>query len=138
MIVHNLAHARAAAEAAAAGGGPVPLLTAAGAAGYAGPAWFAEVIARARCAHPAAAIEAVLDCGQSPGDVLAALRHGIGAVRYDGPAAMRRKLAAIAAARGARLDRGREAALDLDGIADPAGAVAALLAGRPCGPHRSA
>ncbi len=128
VIVHSIEQARAAAAAAAAAGHPVRLLSAPGAAGYAGPAWFAEVIARTRREHPTAVLEAVLDCGDSPGDVLAALRRGIEIVRYDGPAPMRRKLAAIAAAAGARLDRVRGPALDLDGAGDPAGAVAAWLA----------
>ncbi len=129
MIIHSLEHALAAAAAAVATGRPVRVLSAPGAAGYAGPAWFAEVIAQARRAHPSAVVEAVLDCGESPGDVLAALRRGIEAVRYDGPAPMRRRLAAAAAARGARLDRDRRPALDLDGTADPVEAVTALLAG---------
>ena len=129
VIVHSLGHARAAAAAAAATGCAVRLLSAPGAAGYAGPAWFAEMIAQTRRAHPSAAVEAVLDCGASPGDVLAALRRGIEAIRYDGPAPTRRKLAAIAAACGARLDRARGPSLDLDGVADPAEAVAGFLAG---------
>jgi len=142
VIVHSMAHANAAAAAAASLGRPVRLLSAAGAAGYAGPAWFAEVIAEARRAHPDAAIEATLDCGKSPGDVLAALRRGIEGVRYDGPPRMRRKLAAIAEAHGARLFGRWEAALDLDGVADARMAVAAWLGGKarvpPCSPTRSA
>ena len=142
VIVHSLAHANAAAAASASLGRPVRLLSAAGAAGYAGPAWFAEVIAEVRRAHPDAAIEAMLDCGESPGDVLAALRCGIEGVRYDGPPRMRRKLAAIAGAHGARLFGPSEAALDLDGVADTHAAVVAWLAGNarvpPCSPTRSA
>lgn len=133
VIIHSLEHALAAACAAESAGRPVRIISAPGAAGYAGPAWFAEVVAAARRAHPGAAIEAVLDCADRPGDVLAALRRGIAVVRFDGPAVLRRKLAAIAAAQGARLDRrarqdaGRAAALDLDSAADPQEACRAWL-----------
>ena len=45
VLIHSLADARAALAAAAALGVPVTLASAPGAAGYAGPAWFGEVIA---------------------------------------------------------------------------------------------
>ena len=127
VIIHSLDHALAAASAADALGRPVRIVSAPGAAGYAGPAWFAEVVAATRRAHPGAEIEAVLDCADRPGDVLAAFRRGVGVVRFDGPAVMRRKLAAIAAAQGGRLDRSRGGELDLEGVADPQAACHALL-----------
>lgn len=130
IVVHGLDHARAAAAAAAALGLPVRIVSAPGAAVYAGPAWFAEVAAAARRAHPQAEVEAVLDCGDSPGAVLAALRRGVETVRFSGPLAARRKLAVLAAASGARLEWRAAPALDLDGAPDPEAAAAVWLSGR--------
>ena len=124
VVVHGLDHARAAAAAAAALGLPLRIVSATGAAVYAGPAWFAEVVAAARRAHPQAEIEAVLDCGDSPGAVLAALRRGAETLRFSGP------LAALAEASGARLEWRAAPALDLDGAPDTEAAVAARLSGR--------
>lgn len=130
VVVHGLDHACAAAAAAAALDLPVRVVSAPCAALYAGPAWFAEVVAAARRAHPQAEIEAVLDCGDSPGAVLAALRRGAETLRFSGPLAARRKLAALAKSSGARLEWRATPALDLDGAPDPEAAVAAWLSGR--------
>lgn len=130
VVVHGLDHARAAAAAAAALCLPVRIVSAPGAAVYAGPAWFAEVVAAARRAHPQAEVEAVLDCGDSPGAVLAALRRGAETLRFSGPFAARRKLAALAEASGARLEWRATPALDLDGASDPEAAVAVWLSRR--------
>ncbi len=134
MIVHGLEQARAAAAAAAGLNRPMRIQSAPGAAGFAGPAWFAELVAAARRAQPDAEIEAVLDCGDSPGAVLAGLRRGIETVRFTGPAAARRKLAAIADASGARLEWCPTRALDLDGEDNPMAAVGAWLSGRRTDP----
>jgi hypothetical protein len=104
IIVHNIAHARAAAGAALAAGIRVRLRSAPGAARYAGAAWFAALIAIVCEEFPAADIEASLDCATDAGLALAALRSGIPLVRFTGPAAVKRKIAAIARAYGAALD----------------------------------
>jgi len=104
IIVHSLEHARAAVEAAAALGVPLTLASAPGAGGYAGPLWFKALVAAAAAAHPAVRVAAVLDCGDEPGTVLAALREGLKRVRFTGDPALRQRLAAIAAAQGAVLE----------------------------------
>lgn len=104
IIVHNIAHARAAAEAAVAAGILVRLRSAPGAARYAGAAWFAALIAIVREEFPTANIEASLDCATDAGLALAALRSGIRLVRFTGPPSVKRKIAAIARSCGAALD----------------------------------
>ena len=104
IIVHNIAHARTAAEAAVAAGIRVRLRSAPGAARYAGAAWFAALIAIVREEYPTAKIEASLDCATDAGLALAALRSGITFVRFTGPPVVKRKIAAIARAYGAVLD----------------------------------
>ena len=70
------------------------LLPAAG--GYAGAAWFKALLAAAQAAHPGVGITGVLDCGDEPGTVLAALRAGLRHLRFTGPEETRARLAAIA------------------------------------------
>jgi hypothetical protein len=130
VIVHSLEHARAALAAAAELGVPVTLASAPGAAAYAGPGWFQEVVALAAAEVPQAACEAVIDCAERQGDVLLALRLGLKRVRFTGPKGAGQKLAAIAEQQGATLVTGRLEALDLSGPADPAGACRAWLAPR--------
>ena len=123
FTVHNLRQARAALAAAAATHRKVTVLSAPFASAAAGPAWFTAVVEQARRAHPDAQCTAVLDCGDLPGGALAALRHGLTAIRYDGP--QRRKIQEIAAQSGATVLRKRPRSLDLmtltgddDAIAD--------------------
>ena len=128
VIVHSLAHARAALAAAAELGVPLTLASAPGAAAYAGPGWFQEVVAQAKAEVPRADCRAVIDCGERPGDVLLALRLGLEQVRFTGKKEAAKKLAAIAEQLGAELITGRLEALDLRGVADPAVACRAWLA----------
>ena len=69
VIVHGVADARAA----LAGGRPVTLLSARGAALYAGCLWWRELVAAARAACPATPAQDVLDCADAPGAAMAAL-----------------------------------------------------------------
>ena len=105
IIVHSLAHARAALVAARDLRVPVTLASARGAGGYAGPLWFKSLITTARTDFPEANVTAVLDCGGEAGTTLAALRHGFKRVRFTGNTAALRPLDEIArevfAARGA-------------------------------------
>ncbi len=128
VIVHSLADARAALAAAADLGVPVTLASAPGAAAYAGPGWFQEVVAQAAAEVPGADCQAVIDCGERAGDVLLALRLGLERVRFTGKTAVAKKLAAIAEQQGATLITGRLEALDLRGTADPEGACRTWLA----------
>jgi hypothetical protein len=129
ITVHTLRQAKAAAAAAAQTGIPVLLLSAYGAAGGVGPAWFAAVIDAAKAAYPEASLEGLLDCAGTPGYALAALRQGLKRIRYDGPAYD--AIADIAAQGGATVRRERPTALDLATLPDADGpeAMAALIAG---------
>jgi fructose/tagatose bisphosphate aldolase len=109
-------HARAAVAAAAETNQPVILLSAPAAAAAGGPAWFGALVGAACREHPATQVTAILDCGHFAGYALAALRHGLTAIRYDGAAFS--ALAAIAAETGATLVRTRPEALDLASIYD--------------------
>jgi acyl-CoA reductase-like NAD-dependent aldehyde dehydrogenase len=134
IIVHSLAQARAAVAAAGVLGVPVTLESAAGAGGYAGPLWFKALIDAACAAYPAAAVSAVLDCGDEAGTALGALRAGIGRVRFTGSAATRERIAAIAASLGATLEgEATGTALDLLEARDPEAAARAFLAGNAGG-----
>ncbi len=127
VIVHNLEHARAALKAAGALGVPVVLISAPMAAAYAGAAYFLEITARAMEEYPNAKAACVLDCGSEPGLALGALRMGCKAVRFTGPAAVRKKIADIAAQMGAESDNRAYRALDLLAAEDAYGACVAWL-----------
>lgn len=119
FVVHARAQALDALEAASRAGRQVLVLSGKGAGTYAGPAWFAALIESARARHPAALSGAILDCGNDAGAVLAAIRAGIEAICYAGPANARRRLNEIATVKGVSiLARGTlwRRALDLDRV----------------------
>ncbi len=118
IVIHSLDHGRRALAAAAAAGVPVRLRSAPNAAAYAGAAWFQEVVRAAMDEHPDAAVEASLDCGDAAGLAMAALRQGIGLVRFTGRRAVRDKIAALAKAGGGGLDDEGGKSLDLGAVAD--------------------
>lgn len=119
IIIHSPAHARAALAAAASLAVPVTLASAPGAGIYAGPGWFKAAIGIASSEYPAVEFTSVLDCGDEAGIVLAALRHGVSRVRFDGPDSVAARLADIAGQCGAVIERGAlEPALDLLGRDD--------------------
>jgi hypothetical protein len=132
VVIHSLAQARAALGAAAALTRPVLLLSAPAAAGYAGPGWFWALVARAREDVPEAEALAVLDCGEAPGHVLAALRDdqasGPRAVCFTGPAETAETLRGLAETAGYGFFPARPAALELRHEDDPETACAAWLA----------
>lgn len=105
VVVHDAAQARAAIAAAGARG--VLLLSAPGAAGSLGPAWFAAILS----GHDHAAI----DCGADPGHALAALRFGFRLLVLAPEAPGFAAVAGAAAECGARLLAARPEALDLAG-----------------------
>jgi hypothetical protein len=72
VVVHGLADARAALRP----GYPVTLLSAPGAARFAGCLWWRELVAAARAEQPATPVRDVLDCGDAPGLAMAAQRVG--------------------------------------------------------------
>ena len=126
IVIHSLEHARAALSAGAALNVPVTLASARGAATQAGPAWFKAVIDAANAAHPDVAVTAILDCGDEPGAVMAALRTGLTQLRFRGAAETRDKLQAMGAVFWA--PAAAEAVLDLLDQREPETACRAFLA----------
>jgi hypothetical protein len=114
IVVHSLAHAVAALQAAAAAERHVVLLSAPAAGIYAGAGWWQAVIEAARKVVPRARFSAILDCGDSAGAAQAAFRAGAEAATFTGRADVAERLVAIAEARGSRLLTARpQPALDL-------------------------
>lgn len=105
VTVHGLAGARAAV--AAAGPRGVLLLSARGAGGFAGAPWFLGVV------RAAGGDVAALDCADSTGVALTALRAGARIVVLDGACPSFAAVAAAAAEAGALLLRERPPSLDL-------------------------
>jgi hypothetical protein len=114
VVVHGLADA----EAALAVGCPVTLLSAHGAALYAGCLWWREMVTRARATHPTVPALDILDCADAPGRALAAIRAGLRILILAPSVPGFPAVAAIAAARGLILLAERPPALDL---AEPGG-----------------
>jgi hypothetical protein len=128
IIIHSLADARAALQAAHELGVPLELASAVGAGGYAGAMWFKALITAAREDFPAVPVTAVLDCADEPGTTLNALRHGLKRVRFVGGAQTLKRLRDIALQLNAEIETGRPpAALDLLHERDPEGACREYL-----------
>jgi len=114
IIVHSLAHALGALEAAARAGCPIVLLSAPEAGVYAGPGWFRALVEAAREMVPAARFRAMLDCGEEAGAALAAIRAQVEGAIFTGRPDVARRLAEIADQHGVRFATERPAAaLDL-------------------------
>jgi len=111
ITVISLAQAEAALAAAAELGVCVTIISAPNAAESVGPGWFDAVIAAARRRYPDVEVTAILDCGDAPGHALAAIRHDVQAIRYDGPATA--KIGDIAEQSGTILFSERPVSLDL-------------------------
>jgi hypothetical protein len=111
VIVHGLAHAMAA----LAPGLPVTLLSAPGAAQFAGCLWWREIVSAARTGCPDTLGTDILDCADASGIAMGALRSGVcrlvlwpDAPGWDG-------VAAIAERKGGFVLRQAPPALDLAG-----------------------
>jgi len=114
VVVHSLAHAVAALEAAAAACRRVTLISAPSAGIYAGPGWWHALTEAGHEAAPTAEASFILDCGDDAGAAQGAIRAGIAAVVFTGRADVAMRLAAIAEAAGGRvLTRRPVTALDL-------------------------
>lgn len=111
VTVHGLAQAEAAL--AAAGSSGVLLLSAPGAAGFAGPAWFLALVDEAARRVPGARWAAALDCADAAGTALAAIRAGTRLLVLDGESPAFPAVAAAAAEAGSVLLPERPPALDL-------------------------
>ncbi|RDD61853.1 hypothetical protein [Ferruginivarius sediminum] len=119
VVFHSIEHLNAALTAAQETSIELTLLTAPAAAAYLGAGWFREAVAAARAAHPDVRATMLLDCGERPGDALAAFRAGVPGVIFTGRADVADKLAALAQAHGTIFRRDRPAAHDLLDAADP-------------------
>lgn len=89
------------------------LLSAPGAAAYAGAGWFRALIDEARARYPGASMSSILDCASASGDALAALREGIKVIRFGGSQKVNNKIADIAKQLGASVITRRPRSLDL-------------------------
>jgi len=127
IVVRTAAQATAALAAAARADRPVVLASPPDAAASMGPGLFRAIVEAARAAVPQARSLAVLDCGDRPGDVMAALREGCEAVCFRGDPELAAKLADMARQSGARLLTTFDIRLDLDGVDAAEAAVTALL-----------
>ncbi len=109
VIVHGLAEA----DRALAPGRPVTLLSARGAALYAGCGWWRALAAAARSRHRRTPMRDALDCADAPGHALEALRLGQTLLVLDGTSPAWALVAARAATIGATLLPDAPPALDL-------------------------
>ncbi len=114
VTVHDAAGAAMALSLAGSRG--VLLLSAAGAAGSLGVAWFLAILDAARAARPDVPHIAVLDCGDAPGHALAALRAGLRDLVLAPEAQAFAQIMAAAQEVGGRIRPDRPASLDLGGI----------------------
>src|SRR5271165_4748848 len=110
VVVRGLPQARAA----LALGLPVTLLSAPGAALFAGCGWWRALIRTARAEYPATPAADILDCADAAGWALEALRIGQLALVLAAETPARDAVSRIAAQYGARLLADRPAALDPD------------------------
>jgi len=109
VVVHGLNEARAALRP----GLPVTLLSARGAALYAGCGWWRALVEAALADAPAAEVHHILDCADAPGQAMAALRLGQRNLVLDAACPAFAAVAAAAATLGARVLAERPEALDL-------------------------
>lgn len=96
FIIHELAHATAALEAARRHNTSVTLVSAPGAVRTGGAGWWRELITAARSDFPDAEMRSVLDCADEPGTALSAIRAGVEAIALSAPEDARARVAEIA------------------------------------------
>jgi hypothetical protein len=114
IIIHSLPQAIAALRAAASAKRAIVLASAPDAGGYVGPGWFVALVTAARQEVPEARLTALLDCGDSAGAALAAIRAEVEGVIFTGRADAAGRLADIARQHGVAFETERPAAvLDL-------------------------
>ncbi len=127
VIVHSLEDARIALAAAKAAGCGLVLASAPGAAGYVGILWFRELLRAAQAERPGVPVTGLLDCGDKPGLVLAALAQGLPALRFTGPRRVAKRLKEICDGEGVELVTGSLKAIDLGAESAPEMACRAWL-----------
>jgi hypothetical protein len=110
VMIHGLADARIALAPEL----PVTLVSAPGAALYAGAGWWVTLMAAVRSEHPGRQFEDILDCGDAPGRAAEALRAGQRClVLRPTPPASYERVRLMAVAVGAVLRPAMPEALDL-------------------------
>ncbi len=134
IVIHAIEHARTALAVAAELGIPLTLISGPGAGSYGGVAWFGEMVATAADEFPAVALTAILDCGEAPGHVLAAIRWHTPerrklVLRFTGPEDTFERLTDMAQQAGLRVIRDVEPGLELRGARDPSEACRRWLRG---------
>lgn len=126
FIVHSLAQATAAAQAAAESGRPIALLSG----GYLAWPSFRSLCAAAQAAVPAAQVAVVFDPGERGGFAAEALAKGAPAVIFPARHPQRAVLESVAAGLGASVLPPFRQACDLAGARDPLAVSRAWLASR--------
>lgn len=102
-------------------GRPVLLVSDPAAAGFAGVGWWAALVRLLADEAGDQPFTALLDCGDAPGHVLAALRAGVTDIAFHGGEEVAAKLSDIAGQMGARLHPPHEGTvIDLRGARDRA------------------
>ncbi len=119
IIFHSLAHALAALGAAWETGVDMCLVTAPGAARYAGPDHLKKIVDLALAEFEGESPDVLIDCGDDAGPAMSALRAGWKALAFSGEPALKRKIADMASQCGARLMDRPADALDLLDEPDP-------------------
>jgi hypothetical protein len=109
IVVHGLDHARAALRPAL----PVTLLSAPGAAMWAGCGWWRALVEAARAEHPQTPCSDLLDCGDAPGRAMEALRIGLRGLVLDPACPAFPAVAAAGSLLGATVLPQRPISLDL-------------------------
>ncbi len=113
ITVHSYEHARTALKVACELDVALTLLSAPGAAAYAGVGWFRALTEDAAAQFPDVQMTPILDCAAAAGDALAALREGLPVIRFNGGRKVNIKLLDIARQLGATVIARRPRALDL-------------------------
>ena len=113
VVIHEIYHARASCRAALGNGQLVSIWSAFGASSYMGPRWFFEIIRLVRSEFPNLKILGILDCGDQPGDALAAIETGVEALALTAKPATLRSVREIADQANVNLHRRPSHKLDL-------------------------
>lgn len=119
IIFHSLAHAVAALAAARETGADICLVTAPGAARYAGPDHLKKIIDLALADHEGSPPDVLIDCGEDAGPAMSALRAGWKVMAFNGEPTVKRKIADMAAQCGASIIERPVEVLDLLDEPDP-------------------
>jgi len=128
VVVSGIDDARLACRAAKEAGAALEIWSLRSGAASMGPLWFQEMMRLVESEFPGLDVRGILDCGDAPGHALAALRQGLPLIAFSGPAAVRRKIVAIAKQTNAALVARPRRALDIAAETDAEAALHAWFA----------